>query len=213
MTGWKTWAALEEVTAANMNSYVRDQTIQVFTNSATRNAAITAPTKGLVSYLTDSGTIETYYGATTGWKPPWALPWGLVASGSSSTNSANLTTSFATTNVVSSSFTKYVGRTYKIEVSALMLALSASLQTTEFRVVSSAGPTATLTNISISGTAYYTVSGFVYVTPLSSASETWTLQAKAAGGGGTAAIVNATVAGKILVHDIGPETIGSAPAS
>jgi len=79
MTGWKTWAALEEVTAANMNSYLRDQTIQVFTNSASRAAAITSPTRGLVSFLTDPGSLEVYYGATTGWAKPWNLPWGQVS--------------------------------------------------------------------------------------------------------------------------------------
>jgi len=79
MTGWKTWAALEEVTAANMNSYVRDQTVQVFTNSSARSAAITSPTRGLVSFLTDSGALEVYYGATTGWARPWNQPWGNVS--------------------------------------------------------------------------------------------------------------------------------------
>lgn len=77
MPGWKTWTALEEVTAANMNSYVRDQTVQVFTNSSARSAAITAPTRGLVSLLTDSGALEIYYGATTGWARPWSQPWGI----------------------------------------------------------------------------------------------------------------------------------------
>lgn len=91
MTGWKTWAALEEVTAANMNSYVRDQTVQVFTNSASRAAAITSPTKGLVSYLTDTAVLEVYYGATTGWRQPWLHPWGPLA------QPHTLTTTFSTT--------------------------------------------------------------------------------------------------------------------
>ncbi len=78
MTGWKTWAALEEVTAANMNSYVRDQTVQVFSSAASRAAAIASPTRGLVSFLTDGGALEVYYGATTGWAKPWNQPWGPV---------------------------------------------------------------------------------------------------------------------------------------
>lgn len=39
MAGYKTWAALEEVTATNMNSYVRDQTVNIYTNDAARTAA------------------------------------------------------------------------------------------------------------------------------------------------------------------------------
>lgn len=99
MTGWKTWAALEEVTAANMNSYVRDQTVQVFTNSASRSAAITSPTRGLVSLLTDTGEVEWYYGATTGWRPPWGKAWGVVTATAGGTSGLGYVLNTATQNI------------------------------------------------------------------------------------------------------------------
>ena len=115
MTGWKTWAALEEVTAANMNSYVRDQTIQVFTNSTSRGIAISSPTRGLVSFLTDNGAVEVYYGATTGWARPWNQPWGIM------TTPASITTpqTFSTTSAVdmtgsSLTFNYTANRRYKL---------------------------------------------------------------------------------------------------
>lgn len=44
----------------------------------------TRPTVGLVNgvttiYETDTGLVLVYYGATTGWRPPWGQPWGRVA--------------------------------------------------------------------------------------------------------------------------------------
>lgn len=97
MPGWKTWAALEEVTAANMNSFVRDQTIQVFTSSSARSAAITAPTRGLVSLLTDTGAIEIYYGATTGWARAWTEDWGVVSTTTDTTTRSATTSSVVNT--------------------------------------------------------------------------------------------------------------------
>jgi hypothetical protein len=87
MGGYKTWAALEEVTAANFNTYLRDNSIPQFASSAARSAAIVSPVVGTFSYLADTGTIDVYYGATTGWRPVWARPWGLVPATSGGTNS------------------------------------------------------------------------------------------------------------------------------
>ena len=86
MGGYKTWAALEEVTAANFNTYLRDNSVPQFANSAARSAAIVSPVVGTFSYLLDTGRLEVYYGATTGWRPPWSRPWGLVAATSGGTN-------------------------------------------------------------------------------------------------------------------------------
>lgn len=115
MTGWKTWTALEEVTAANMNSFVRDQTVQVFTNSSARSAAITAPTRGLVSLLTDSGALEIYYGATTGWALPWTEPWGIQAAPAKITTSQTFSTVLAVDMTGSSqTFSYKANRRYRL---------------------------------------------------------------------------------------------------
>lgn len=78
MGGYKTWSPLEEVTAANMNSFVRDNTVPQFANAAARTAAIVSPVYGTASYLLDTGSYEVYYGATTGWRRVWNDPWGLI---------------------------------------------------------------------------------------------------------------------------------------
>jgi len=89
VTGYHSWAALEEVTAANLNGYVRDQVVSIFTNSAARSAAIGAAAPvGMQSYLTSTGSHEVYYGTTTGWAPPWAQPWGIMGLSTYSTSVA-----------------------------------------------------------------------------------------------------------------------------
>ena len=63
MGGYKTWAALEEVTAANMNTYVRDNTVPQFASAAARSAAIAAPVTGTLSFLTDTNALDYYSGS------------------------------------------------------------------------------------------------------------------------------------------------------
>lgn len=43
------------------------------------NIVAQTPAVGTPGYCTDTGELLVYYGATTLWKPPWALPWGQVA--------------------------------------------------------------------------------------------------------------------------------------
>lgn len=77
---FKTWAVGEEVLAADFNSYVQRQTVAVFPNAAARTAAITAPTPGMVSYLSDVGRLEVYTDKSPapGWFRPWYSSWGIV---------------------------------------------------------------------------------------------------------------------------------------
>jgi hypothetical protein len=78
--GYKTFAAGEILTAANLQGYATDQSVMVFASSAARTTALAAPSQGMVSFLNDSGTTWQYYdlynvttnpgGAkTAGWYP------------------------------------------------------------------------------------------------------------------------------------------------
>jgi hypothetical protein len=78
--GYKTFAAGEILTAANLQGYATDQSVMVFESSAARTAALAAPDQGMVSFLSDSGTYWAYYGLynvstnpggakTAGWYP------------------------------------------------------------------------------------------------------------------------------------------------
>jgi hypothetical protein len=66
--GYKLFSSGEVLTAANLQGYAVDQSVMVFASSAARTAALAAPSQGMVSFLTDSGTYWYYselYNAST----------------------------------------------------------------------------------------------------------------------------------------------------
>lgn len=65
MGGYHTWTVGEVLTAANMNTYVRDQVVSYFADTATRNAAITSPFEGQLCWVDSTG--ELYRRKGTAW--------------------------------------------------------------------------------------------------------------------------------------------------
>lgn len=61
--GFKTFAVGEVLTANNVNTYLMQQTVMVFTSAAARTSAISSPSEGMVSYLTDSNSLWYYNGS------------------------------------------------------------------------------------------------------------------------------------------------------
>lgn len=61
--GFKTFAAGEVLTAANVNGYLMQQTIMVFADSTARDAAITSPSEGMFVYLTGTNALQFYDGS------------------------------------------------------------------------------------------------------------------------------------------------------
>ena len=61
--GFKTFAVGEVLTATNVNTYLMEQTVMVFASSSARSSAITAPSEGMVSYLSDTNTLWFYDGS------------------------------------------------------------------------------------------------------------------------------------------------------
>jgi hypothetical protein len=64
MSGWKSWAIGEVVEASDFQNYVQDQVVQVYATSVARGSALgTAVTEGMVSYLSDTNTLQYYTGS------------------------------------------------------------------------------------------------------------------------------------------------------
>jgi len=62
--GYKLFATGDVLTAAQVNTYLMQQTVMVFASSAARTSAISGVlAEGMVSYLQDSNTLEVYDGA------------------------------------------------------------------------------------------------------------------------------------------------------
>ena len=59
--GYKVFTAGEVLTAANVNGYLMEQSVMVFAGTAARGSALgTAVSAGMVSYLTDTNTLQVY---------------------------------------------------------------------------------------------------------------------------------------------------------
>ena len=63
---YKVWQVNEILTAADMNTYVGNQTILSFAGTAARATAIGTAVEGMLSYV-GGGTVEVYAGTATGW--------------------------------------------------------------------------------------------------------------------------------------------------
>jgi len=63
MSGYRTWTPGEILTASNVQNYLQDQALMVFSNSAARSSAVVSPDEGMVSYLTNTNVIEYYDGS------------------------------------------------------------------------------------------------------------------------------------------------------
>jgi hypothetical protein len=62
--GRRTWTAGEVATAANIQSYLQDQVVQVYAGTAARSSALgTAVSEGMMSYLSDTNSVEYYSGS------------------------------------------------------------------------------------------------------------------------------------------------------
>jgi hypothetical protein len=63
MSGRKTWAADDVLTAEDLNDYLMDQAVMVFASAGARDGAILSPTQGMMVYLTDVNKFQQYSGS------------------------------------------------------------------------------------------------------------------------------------------------------
>jgi hypothetical protein len=59
----KTFVSGEILTASDVNTFLGDQAVMVFDDSAARGSAIPTPSEGMVTYLSDVNRVEVYTGA------------------------------------------------------------------------------------------------------------------------------------------------------
>lgn len=64
MSGWRNWSIGELVEAADFQSFVQDQVVQVYADASARTSALgTAVSAGMMSFLTASTALEIYNGS------------------------------------------------------------------------------------------------------------------------------------------------------
>ena len=81
--GFKTFIAGAVLGATDLNTYLMQQSTMVFASGTARSSAITSPSEGMVSYITDVDQIQTYNGSA--WLPQ---PYAQAAGTADATTSA-----------------------------------------------------------------------------------------------------------------------------
>jgi hypothetical protein len=75
--GFKTFAVGEVLTANNVNTYLMQQAVMVFATASARSTALGVNvSEGMVSYLSDSNTLQVYNGSA--WVNVAEDPIGLI---------------------------------------------------------------------------------------------------------------------------------------
>ena len=59
--GFKVFSVSEVLTAADVNDYLMEQSIAIFSNSTTRDAQISSPVNGQACFLLDNNVLQFYY--------------------------------------------------------------------------------------------------------------------------------------------------------
>jgi hypothetical protein len=95
--GFRTFAAGEVLTAANVNTYLMQQAVQNFAGTAARSSAVASPSEGMFAYLQDTDQLSYYDGASwitaPGARPLLIAPEERVnIAASSATGTVNLNT-------------------------------------------------------------------------------------------------------------------------
>ena len=112
--GFRTFAAGEVLSAANVNTYLMQQTVTNFAGTAARSSAITSPSEGQIAYLQDTDQLSYYTGSAwvnaPGARPTLVAPQELInvsastATGTVTINSATDSVTYYTANA-SANFT------------------------------------------------------------------------------------------------------------
>jgi hypothetical protein len=98
--------------------------IKVYATTAARDAAITAPTAGIVVYINSDDASEGlwHYNGSTWYKGAgWNTPWGVVARTTNTANSSVVSTN-TFIDLSSLTFTAIAGRLYKVQFSGRTVA-------------------------------------------------------------------------------------------
>jgi len=66
VAGRKVFTSGEILTAADVNSFLMDQSVMVFADSTARSSAIPSPSEGMVTYVEDANRVEVFDGSAFG---------------------------------------------------------------------------------------------------------------------------------------------------
>jgi len=206
--GYRTFVAAEVLTAAQVNTFLMEQSVMKFTaatGTGGRDTVITSPSAGMVVYMDTGDSSEglyTYNGAE--WRLPWNLPWGYVASTvtpPTSNQTISTTTSTKITGTDTESCSLFANRRYRATcVASYEKTTAQNFTYLQPRTSSGAALSAAWTyNMSIGERELV-----VWVATFTGTTFTGTLQLNAQVLSAGLEIVNTGTGARLLVEDIGP---------
>jgi hypothetical protein len=197
---FKTFTAGAVLTASDVNTYLAKQAVVVCT-STTRP---TSPPEGMAIYETDTDKVLVYTTATTGWQPPWNLPWGRVGS-NTGTATTNIGTSDVDLSNMSVSWSAVQNRRYRVSVQATIIAPSTGTDCNVFLSITDGSNVVQTTAAQTAGLLLsYSPMTVVDIFSYTSAAATVFRKARARVSASSSNSVYLSHVPTILVEDIGP---------
>ena len=108
---FKTFTAGSVLTASDLNTYLMKQSVIQVDSSADYPSA---PTIGMTVWDLNLDAMLVYAGITTGWRPPWNMPWGCVAVATTTTKTTSISSSYVNLTGLSVTWTAVADRRYKV---------------------------------------------------------------------------------------------------
>lgn len=202
-----TFTAGQVLTASQVNTYLMNQAVDVVT-STTRPSS---PTEGRAVWETDTDKLHVYTTATTGWVPPWNLPWGVQAVATMTANQSSISSTEIDITGLSVTFTAVANRRYR-SMLALPIFSNGGGSTTTFGAFITDGSNTRKgqTNLSVPAVSDAHATVWAWETGLSAGSVTRKGRVITTVGGSSGVLIaTASVPAFLLVEDVGPS---AAPA-
>jgi hypothetical protein len=201
---YRAWTDGEVLTAANLIDYVQKQVLIVCDSSADYPDSSTRR-EGMAVYDKNSDKLLTYTTSSTGWVPPWNMPWGYVTRATStSTTSPSGTATVDLSGLTTGAVTAVANRRWKVTAEVYVTCTTAG---SLLRVIEGASTIRAENYVGTTGGAIGTTQ--VAVGIFTTTAGSITLKAQGLDWFGGTRVYGVTGTASITVEDIGPS---AAPA-
>jgi hypothetical protein len=176
----------------------------VYASTSARTTDNASPATGDSSYINSGDSAEgLYYYHGSAWALPWNMPWGVVASASSTSSQTGIAGSMTDITFATATWTGVAGRLYEITSSVTLLQVTSTGTQAVLVVPTASGAGGFLAESTFASVIATNQGGPV---PVAYHTGTGSLSAhlRATTSAGTITIDNATMKGWFVVKDVGP---------
>lgn len=202
---YRAWTDGEVLTSANLIDYVQKNVVIPCDSSADYPDSSTRR-EGMAVYDKDADKLLIYSGSsTTGWTPPWNMPWGIVSYATTTTASGFTTGTTEKVISTATAFTAKANRYYRVSLSATGVGdVAGDLFQIKIRKDDISGTDFFDQRFAIPASPYqFPITVSAVITSVAAGSNTLVATLQRVTGTGTAGTTSGNV-NRIIVEDIGP---------